>query len=166
MTDEGGVLGEGGDWDIPLYALSASVYAERDGRILLVKRALGALTGQWYIPGGAAERGELPEETARRELQEETGLEVDGELELVGVFPMFVYGRDALQVTFRCRVADGDVVLSPEHDGARWVDPVEMRAVLTDDVIAGIANGDERVTTLVGHIRTDLDRYLRRIGRA
>ena len=164
MTDD--VLGTGGDWDIPRYALSAAVYVERDGQILLVKRAMGALTGQWYVPGGAAERGELPEEAARRELREEAGLEIDGELELVGVFPMFVYGHDALQVTFRGAAADGEVVLSDEHDGARWVDPVEMRAVLTDEVLDGIAKGDDRVRTLLHHIRADLDRYLARVGRA
>ena len=164
MTDD--PLGTAGDWDIPLYALSAAVYAERDGQILLVRRAGGALTGQWYLPGGAADHGELPEDTARRELLEETGLSVEGDLEVVGVYPMFVYGRDALQVTYRGAVADGEVVLSHEHDGVRWVDPVEMRAVLTDAVIAGIAGGDERVRVLVERIRTDLDRYLRRIGRA
>ena len=162
MTDD--ALGAAGDWDIPLYALSAAVYAERDGRILLVRRSVGALSGQWYLPGGAAEHGEVPEEVARRELLEEAGLTIDGDLELVGVFPMYVYGRDALQVTYRGTAA-GEVVLSHEHDGAQWVDPVEMRAVLTDEVIDGIASGDERVRQLVERIRTDLDHYLGRIGR-
>jgi 8-oxo-dGTP pyrophosphatase MutT (NUDIX family) len=158
-------LGTGGDWDVPLYALAAAVYAERDGKILLVRRAAGAMTGQWYLPGGAAERGELPEEAARRELVEETGLTIDGDLELIGVFPMFVYGHDALQVTFRGQVAEGDVALSHEHDGLRWTDPVDMRSLLTDEVIDGLAAGDERVGLLVRRIRDDLDGYLARIGR-
>ena len=162
MTDD--PLGTGG-WDVPLYALSAAVYVERDGKILLVRRAAGALPGQWFLPGGAAERGELPEETARRELVEETGLAIDGELHVVGVYPMFVYGHDALQVTFRGTAATGDVVLSHEHDGSQWVDPRDMRAVLTDEVIDGIAAGDERVRLLVQRIRDDLDRYIRCIAR-
>jgi hypothetical protein len=62
-------------------------------------------------------------------------------------------------------VRDGDVVVSDEHDGARWVDPVTMRAGLTDDVIDALAAGNARVGALVRHIRTDLDRYLARIGR-
>ena len=154
------------DFDVQLYALSGVVYAERGDKILLLRRQGGALSGQWFLPGGAVERGELPEEGARRELVEETGLDVDGELELIGAYPIWVYGGDCLQLSYRARVADGDVVVSGEHSGARWADPVEMRASMTDEAIDALAAGDERVATLVGRIRTDLDRYLRRIGRA
>jgi 8-oxo-dGTP pyrophosphatase MutT (NUDIX family) len=154
-----------GDVDVPLYGLSAVVYAERGDEILLLKRAGGALTGQWFLPGGAVERGELPEEGARRELVEESGLDIEGELELIGAYPIWVYGGDCLQLSYRGRLRDGDVVVSHEHDGARWVDPVTMRAGLTDEVIDALAAGNERVATLVRHIRTDLDRYLARIGR-
>lgn len=57
-------------------------------------------------------------------------------------------------------------MVSHEHDGVRWVDPVELRTGLTDDMIDALAAGNERVGDLVRHIRIDLDRYLRRIGRA
>lgn len=161
-----GVLGSvGGDFDVQLYGLSAVVYAERGDEILLLKRQGGALSGQWFLPGGAVERGELPEEGARRELVEETGLDVDGELELVGAYPIWVYGGDCLQLSYRARVRDGDVVVSDEHSAARWVDPVAMRATMSDDVIDALADGDERVSMLVRRIRVDLDRYLRRVGR-
>jgi 8-oxo-dGTP pyrophosphatase MutT (NUDIX family) len=157
------VLGASGDEFVPAwYALSALVYAERDGKILLLKRAAGtALAGQWYLPGGAADPGEFPEDAARRELFEECGLRIDGELELVGVYPIFVYGNDSLSVSYRGRVLDGEVALSAEHDGAQWVDAADMRVLLTDEVIESIANGDERVRSLVQQIRIDLDRYLR-----
>jgi 8-oxo-dGTP pyrophosphatase MutT (NUDIX family) len=165
MADE--VLGSsGGDFDVQLYGLSAVVYAERGEEILLLKRQGGALSGQWFLPGGAVERGELPEVGARRELVEEAGLDVEGELELIGAYPIWVYGGDCLQLSYRGRVGDGDVVVSDEHSTARWVDPVEMRASMTDAVIDALAAGDERVATLVRRIRTDLDRYLRRVGRA
>lgn len=51
-------------------------------RLLMMKRSD---SGNWGVPGGAMELGETTEETARRELLEETGLEVD-ELSLFGVF--------------------------------------------------------------------------------
>jgi 8-oxo-dGTP pyrophosphatase MutT (NUDIX family) len=160
------VLGEAGDWEPERYALSAAVYLERDGQILLLQRAGGtALSGQWYLPGGAVDHGELPEDAARRELMEEAGLAVEGDLELVGAFPMWVYGGLALQLTYRGRAADGEVVLSHEHGAAQWVDPVDMRALLTDEFVEAVANGDERVVSLLHHIRDDLDRYLKRIGR-
>ena len=148
------------------YVLSAAVYVEREGEILLLKRAEGgAMAGQWFLPGGMIEAGELPEDGARRELFEEAGLEVDGELELVGAYPMFIYGHDTLQLTYRGTAAPGAPRVSDEHDGARWADPVRMRAALTDDAIDAIAQGHDAVREMVSHIRTDLDRYLRRVGR-
>jgi 8-oxo-dGTP diphosphatase len=153
------------DYDGTLYALSSVVYAERDGKILLLTRAGGALSGQWFLPGGAVERGERPEVAARRELIEEAGLDVEGELELVGAYPIWVYGGDCLQLSYRGRLRHGDVVVSDEHDGARWVDPVDMRALLSDEAIDALAAGNEGVAALVRGVRSDLDRYLVRIGR-
>ena len=150
-----------------MVALSAVVYAERGDEILLLKRAEGsALAGQWYIPGGMVERGEHPEDGARRELREEAGVEIDGELELIGCYPMHVYGYDTLQISYRGRVAEGaEVVISDEHDGAQWAKASDMRMLLTDEVIDQIAQGREPVITLLGLIRTDLDRYLARVAR-
>ena len=152
--------------DVPLYGLSAVVYAERGSEILLLKRAGGALSGQWFLPGGAVERGELPEEGARRELVEESGLDIVGDLELVGAYPIWVYGGDCLQLSYRGQVTDGDPVISHEHTGARWIDPVELRSGLADEMIDGLAAGNQRVADLVRQVRTDLDRYLRRIARS
>lgn len=140
------------------------VYAERRDEILLLQRAEGsALAGQWFRPGGLVEPGELPEEGARRELREEAGVEIEGELEIIGCYPMHVYGYDTLQISYRGPVADGaDVVVSHEHEGARWARATDMRALLTDAVIQQISGGRDQVVTLLGHIRIDLDRYLAR----
>jgi 8-oxo-dGTP diphosphatase len=147
------------------YALSTVVYAERGDEILLLQRAEGsAMAGQWFLPGGFVEPGELPEEGARRELLEESGVQIDGDLEIVGCYPMFIYGHDTLQLSYRGRVAAGEVTISHEHDGARWVRAIDMRALLTDDVIADMAGGNDDVARLLGHIRTDLDRYLARVS--
>jgi 8-oxo-dGTP pyrophosphatase MutT (NUDIX family) len=150
-----------------MYALSAVVYAERGDEILLLKRAEGtALAGQYFLPGGLVEPGEHPEDGARRELLEEAGVEIEGELELVGCYPMHVYGHDMLQLSFRGAVREGsDVRISHEHDAAQWAEPGQLRLLLTDAVIEQIAAGDPRVVQLVHGIRTDLDRYLARVGR-
>ena len=67
----------------PLFGLSevsriaiALVLALRDGRVLVARRGENAehLPGAWEFPGGKIEDGETPEEAARRELAEETGL--------------------------------------------------------------------------------------------
>ena len=54
-------------------------------RVVLVKRAHPPIQGQWSIPGGVLEVGEMLREAAIREAREETGLIVEPG-ELLGVF--------------------------------------------------------------------------------
>lgn len=154
-------LGEdGSEWDVPTFAVATLVYAERDGKILLLKRTGGVAAGQWFLPGGVLDPGETLEEGAVRELYEESGLRPTSELSLVGVYPVFQYGRDFLHVSYRCAVDDGDVIVSHEHGGARWTDATEMRAALTDEVIDALSAGNQRIADLLDGVRADLDRYL------
>jgi len=56
--------------------VGVAVLVLRDGRVLMGQR-LGALgTGTWALPGGHLEFGESFEQCARREVREETGLEL------------------------------------------------------------------------------------------
>ncbi|MBD2869314.1 NUDIX hydrolase [Paenibacillus arenilitoris] len=54
---------------------AAAIILDSDGRVLLVKHSYGKLN--WDLPGGKSEADESAQETARREVQEETGLEVE-----------------------------------------------------------------------------------------
>ncbi|MDD9932829.1 MAG: NUDIX hydrolase [Myxococcales bacterium] len=110
-----------------LYGIGTSVYAQRDGQILVLKRAVGAAAGSWYTPGGVLDPGETPEVCAVRELKEETGLSPAGNVELVGVIPMFVYGHDSFLIHYACDCPTGEVVLSHEHSASRWVEPRAYR---------------------------------------
>ncbi|MDL2345147.1 NUDIX domain-containing protein [Deinococcus sp. MIMF12] len=63
--------------------IGAGVAVLQAGEVLLVRRGDN---GHWDVPGGGAQVGEAPEQAARRELHEETGLTV-GNLRPLGVFP-------------------------------------------------------------------------------
>ncbi|MEV7384321.1 NUDIX hydrolase [Streptomyces lydicus] len=62
--------------------VAAAVIA-RDGRVLLVRRAVEEGDLRWQLPAGKIEPGESPEQAAVRETQEETGLTVEA-LKLLG----------------------------------------------------------------------------------
>jgi len=57
--------------------VAVAVFIERDHRVLLVRRAMNPERGKWALPAGYVDYGEDPREAARREVREETGLEVE-----------------------------------------------------------------------------------------
>lgn len=65
--------------DAPVVSVGAVVLHE--GRVLLVRRGSHPSRGQWSFPGGVVELGETCRDAVRREVAEETGLDV----EVVGV---------------------------------------------------------------------------------
>jgi 8-oxo-dGTP diphosphatase len=55
--------------------LCAGAVAIHDGDLLMIRRGHGPAAGEWSVPGGRVERGELLAEAVVREVREETGLE-------------------------------------------------------------------------------------------
>src|ERR1700677_2043752 len=76
--------------DAPLLSVGA-IIIEGD-RVVLVKRGLIPLAGEWSIPGGVLEMGETLRQAAARNALEETGLTVEVG-ELLGVYDRIL--RDA-----------------------------------------------------------------------
>ena len=100
---------------------------ERDGHVLLLKRSPGKDESpcQWETGSGRVEQGEAPVEAVVREAGEETGLDVEvGEPLDTFHFYRGPAREETIAITFHCRARGGPVVLSSEHDDAKWV-PIE-----------------------------------------
>jgi 8-oxo-dGTP diphosphatase len=82
----------------------------------MVERARPPFQGLWSFPGGRAEPGEGPEATARRELLEETGLNVGGLISL-GAFHPSPDRPELLLTVFAARA--GPEVPRPGDDALR-----------------------------------------------
>jgi 8-oxo-dGTP diphosphatase len=158
---------EGSDYEPPLFLVAGGVFAERGGQILILKRAGGEMIGAWDIPSGIVESGETPEEGALRELREEAGLRPSGPVSLVGVTSMPLYGHEAFRLMYACPCEEGEVVLSDEHSGFRWIDPLEYRErYFSDELIVQLEASSARHGVIVRAVRRTLDEYLSARGRA
>jgi len=76
----------------------------RNEEVLLVKRKKAPYKGQWSIPGGKQRLGETVTKAARRELMEETGVEVN-ELTLIDVIDIMVPDEEG-KILYHYIVAD------------------------------------------------------------
>ena len=110
----------------------ASVIVLRRDAVLMVERARPPMQGLWSFPGGKSEKGETPEQTARRELLEETGLRVGRMLRLGTARPTV---EIALAV-FAARAGDG---LPRAADDVTKAEFVPLSRVLTRKTTAGAA---------------------------
>ncbi len=101
------------------------------GRVLLVRRARPPLQHEWSIPGGALEVGETLLEALRREMKEETGLEVEP-LGLLEVLDRIV--RDQAErvryhyvlIDYLCRARSAAARAASDVSECRWVAPSEL----------------------------------------
>ncbi len=95
----------------------AGVLIEQAGSVLLVRRNIAPFAGAWDIPGGYLHEWEHPADGARREVREETGLDV-ALTRLLGIF-LDRYGSgdsNTLNVYYRGRPVGGR--LAPADDAA------------------------------------------------
>ncbi len=75
------------DYPHPAVTVDVVVFTGRDddSSVLLIRRGQDPFKGMWALPGGFVDIDEGLEEAARRELKEETGVDV-ADLEQVGAF--------------------------------------------------------------------------------
>jgi 8-oxo-dGTP diphosphatase len=104
----------------------ASVLVVDQDEVLLVRRAVEPFQGWWDIPGGFLEPGEHPADGARREIREETGLEIEL-VSLLGIW-MDIYGPDQEPTLNHCyigRTAGGQARAGTDASELEWF-PLHM----------------------------------------
>ena len=97
----------------------------KNGKILIGKKREGYhpmnLGGKWHVIGGKMEENETEEEAIRREVKEETGLEIEI-LERAGekIIKNFE-GISVKIVTFICKAREGEPTAGSDLVEVKWV---------------------------------------------
>jgi len=132
----------------PLVGVGAIIIA--DSRVVLAKRAHPPIQGQWPIPGGALEVGELVRDAAVREAREETGLIVEPG-DLLGVYDRVLRHADGrvqyhyVLVDFLCRPVGGELHAASDAAEVRWFTPQQLPVLgVADDTLEVIRKGFEK----------------------
>ena len=119
------------DYPRPAVTVDMVVFTKTEDelRVLLIKRKHDPFAGKWAIPGGFLEIEEPLEEGARRELKEETGLEISGPIEQLGVFGE--PGRDprgrTISIAYAGLAVPRESTIQGGDDAqlAEWFDPLD-----------------------------------------
>jgi ADP-ribose pyrophosphatase YjhB (NUDIX family) len=110
---------------------AGAIIQDGDRRLLLIRRGQPPAEGLWSVPGGHVAPGESDENAVRREVAEETGLDVRvdrlaGEIELPGRSGTVYDNRD-----YACTVTGGELGPGDDAADARWFALDELRSVPT-----------------------------------
>src|SRR5437763_2422916 len=135
--------------DRPYLAVSAAII--RNGRVLIARRAKGASTGLYTLPGGVVEAGETLHQAIVREIAEETGIAIEpvalaGQREFISRDEAGRVSRHFVILCFACRWISGEgVPLLEELSELRWLRPAELTGLTTTEGLAEIVDAAFRL---------------------
>jgi 8-oxo-dGTP diphosphatase len=111
----------------PRHSVSVSgVITDDHGRALLIQRRDNQ---HWEPPGGVLELNEAIEDGLRREVREETGLDIEPDT-LTGVYKNM--NRGIIALVFRCKITGGHLTTNDEVTAFRWADEPAIRQLTSD----------------------------------
>lgn len=119
----------------PVVACVGAVVHDDSGRLLLVRRGQEPGLGRWSIPGGRVEPGEDDGTAVRREVLEETGLDVTvgawlGTVQRDGLAGAVYDIRD-----YACALMGGRLRAGDDAADVRFVDRAQLRDLDEDGAV-------------------------------
>ena len=111
--------------------VGVGVVVWRDNAVLLVRRAKPPRAGAWSLPGGGQELGETVFDAARREVREETGLEITV-LGLVDVLDVILPGSDSdieyhyTLIEVAAEAHPGEALAADDAVAVTWAEPKDL----------------------------------------
>jgi colanic acid biosynthesis protein WcaH len=118
---------------MPIVSVEALIVI--DGALLFLRRNNEPAKGEWWFPGGRMRKDESLEEALRREIKEETGLEITA-YRFINVYSRVFPERHDITITYLCRCKKGNIRLNDEHSeyGFFKKRPAELNAFLVKTV--------------------------------
>lgn len=113
-----------------LHIVAVTGFLEKDGKFLILKRSEKEIAnpGEWTIPGGKVEGSDGILDTLRKEIKEETGLDIEGGFEFLGDDEFTrPDGYHVVIPKFRVIVKDSEVKIDKnDFDDFAWVDSTNI----------------------------------------
>ncbi len=112
--------------------VGAGALVEKDGQVVLVRRGVEPKAGYWSLPAGYVEADEMAEDAAVREMEEETGLEIEID-DLLGVYSFGKEPQTGVLILYSANAVGGELRAGDDALEVRTFDPADIPP---DDQIA------------------------------
>jgi 8-oxo-dGTP diphosphatase len=115
----------------------AACYLEIDNKLLLLQRAHGNLEPRkWGVPAGKLENDETPENAAKRELLEETGISFENDSQIKHINSLYIRKPEVDYIYHAFKIHFDqipEVHLSNEHQSYTWATPKDLEVIALMD---------------------------------
>lgn len=134
--DEPSASGHGAMRDDKQWDVGAAGAVVQGNRVLMVRAMYGKARGRWLLPGGYANHEERLDQTAVREVWEETGVAAEV-VDVIGLRTRYTERGGAVFVLFRMRPLSGEPLPDGvEVDQATYFSAAEIEALGDEEMIA------------------------------
>lgn len=107
-----------------------ALFQRKNGEVMVAKSARDKY---WELPGGKIELGEQPQETLRREIEEELGVK---DFKILRPLDLFSFEAKCggtywnfIAVIYLCYLYNENLKLSEEHEKIKWIKPKNIREI-------------------------------------